>query len=811
MLKNYLKTILRSIQRNRSFTLINVIGLSLGLAAFIAITQYVRFETGFDRYHPESQDIFRLGMDVNFGDGELQVPFMGAPAATSIKADFPEVEASTRLSAGFRREYFVKYGDKEFKEEAMTRLYADDNFFEFFGIELIQGNPAEVLNGPNLVVITEAMAEKYFGLNWREQQLLGKNISMDEHPALQISGISENVPDNTHFDYHFLISGQSTEEWKGTFWFSGAVYQYFRMQPDTDIQAFTEKLDQKAPDYLNNDIKQFLGSSYGEFFAEEGKHFRFFYQPIGDIHLNSHFELELAENGDLTYVNVFSIVSVLVLLMAAINFMNLSTVAGLKRHKEVGVRKVLGSLKTQLIFQFLLESVMIVSFSLVLAVTVLQLMAPWLNGSFDREIIPSLASMLDMIVWLIAGAFLLGILSGLYPALILSRIKPTLVLKGFSGKKGVGFFRNALIIFQFTVSLLLIIGMTGIHQQLEHLRSRDLGYDKDQVMIIEDVNVLGDQVEAFRTRLLQNASISQATISGFIPIGSTEYGIFGLNSLDDEEDLTQRFRGASVDEHYLETYGLELVSGRGFSADFGEESRNIIVNEAFVRTWGWDKEELLGKRFLDVGDRNEYQVIGVIKDFQVFNMNSDNQPLVLAYGVDNQAISLRLNANRFEAARDFAADSWTEFTDKPFSYTMADARFETIFANERRASSLFAIFSALAVAIGALGLLGVASYVIVRRSKEVGIRKVLGASVTQLFTILSKDFMLLVLIAGVLAIPLAWYFLGDWLSQYAYQMALQWWLFVIPLFLLGFMAFSIIAVQIWKVAIINPIKSLRYE
>ena len=812
MLKNYLKTILRNTRRNRTFTAINVFGLTLGLAAFLTITQYIRFETSFDSYHPGSEQMVRLGMELNFGDGDLALPFMGSQAAVTFTNDYPEVETATRLGAELRREYFVKLGDTEFKEPAMTRLYADANFFEFFGIALIQGNPQEVLNGPNLVVITESMAQKYFGADWQSQSVIGQSISMDDHAVLQISGVSEDVPANTHFDYHFLVSGQTVKAWDDPFWFSNAIYHYLKLAPGTNVEALISKANENAPNYLAADMKQFLGSSYGDFFGVEGRYFRFSQQAISDIHLDSHFELELADNGERMYVNILTSVSVLVLLMAAINFMNLSTVSGLKRHKEVGIRKVLGSLKAQLLFQFLLESVLIVLFSMVLAVTLLQATAPFINSSFDMVIIPSLSVLLDLFLWLVGGAIVLGILSGLYPALILSGLKPVAIIKGFSsGRRGVGAFRNVLIIFQFSISLLLIIGVAGIQHQLQYLQSRDLGYDKEQVMVIEDTGVLGEQVSAFREKLVQHASINAASISGFVPIGSNEYGVGGFNSLDDDKDLTLRFKAAYVDEHYITTYGMSLLSGRDFSSDFGDESSKVIVNESFAKSWGWTDEEILGKRFENVGDKQERTVIGVIKDFQAFNMKTANEPLVLNFEQDNQAISLRFEAQNFQSAKEAAIIAWEEFTDKPFDYTMADARFESIFTNEMKANRLFVIFAALAMIIGALGLLGVASYVITSRSKEVGIRKVLGASLPQLFGTLSRNFMVLILVAGVIAIPAAWYLLSDWLSQYAFQVSLSWWLFALPLAFLGLITFFIVGMQIWKVAIINPIKSLRYE
>ena len=656
------------------------------------------------------------------------------------------------------------------------------------------------------------MAEKYFGPEWEQQQVIGEQISLDEHPVLQITGVSEDVPANTHFNYHFLISGSSTEEWEYPYWFSGAYYHYFRLHADTDMDALVAQLDERGPDYIKGDLKHFLNMSYDDFAAQEGSHFRFFYQPISDIHLDSHYELELANNGNRSTVSIFSLVSVLVLLMAAINFMNLSTVSGLKRHKEVGVRKVLGSSKGQVVFQFLLESVMITLLALGAAVTLIQLGAPIINQAFGLKVIPPFNQLIDTLLAIFAVAIGLGLLSGLYPSLMLSSLSIGLALKGFKGqKKGVGFFKNGLIVFQFGISLIMIIGMSGIYLQLNHLKSQDLGYDKDQVMIVEDVTQLGDQAATFRQILAQSPLISSASLSGFVPIGSNEYGVMGLDELEDESDETLRLYTAYVDEHYIPTYGLELVQGRQFSKEFGNEADKLIVNEAFAKARGVEPNAMIGKRFRNAGDKTVYTVIGVIKDFQTFSMDTRPEPFALACFPDNQAVSLRFEGADFLETRAKVEEIWSGLTDKPFAYSMANSRFETIFSQEEKASRLFSFFALLAVVIGGLGLLGVASYVIVQRTKEVGIRKVLGATFIQLFITLSRPFMVLVGIAGLMAIPTGFYLLDRWVGQYAYQMGLSWWLFALPFLLVAVLALLIVGTQIKKVVHIGPVKSLRYE
>ncbi len=814
MFKNYLKTIIRNIKRNKGFTAINVIGLSLGLASFIAITEYVRFETSYDSYNPNAEDIIRLGLETNLGGSEIAVPFWGAPVAQTIKADFPEVVDATRLYPWIRREYYVKYKDMEIKEPSMTRMFADGNFFDFFNIRLLEGDKDRALSEPNLVVITETMAAKYFGQDWRKKPVIGEFIEVQEiDDPLKITGISEDVPDNTHYTYNFLISMTTLgAEASDTHWLSNAFYHYFQLRPDADADEFVSKLVDKRSTYLASDMRDFLGTTYEEYFAQKGTYFDFFYQPLKSIHLNSHYELELAENGDKTYVKIFTGVSLLVLLMAAINFMNLSSVAGLKRHKEVGIRKVLGSLRGQLIFQFLFESVLIVCVSLFLGITTIQVTAPIINELVGMQIIPPLVEMLTTVGWLFLGAIGLGMLSGLYPSIALASCSPGAALKGGikrSGKSSL--FRNGLIIFQFSISLLLIIGVAGIKSQIELMRNHDLGYAKDQVLIIDDVEQVGKNNLTLRDRLKNESIIESASLSGFVPIGSNEYGMSGYDALNDENDQTLRIKSAFVDEYYLNTYNIELVAGRNFNSISFNDSSSIIVNRRFLEVWGWPIDEVIGKQVENIGLRKPLTVIGVVENFQHGSMKDKIEPFIFEFSNPQEAVSVRFLGENWGDVVQRAETIWSEFTDKPFSYTFASNLFDSVIKSEENAGRLFSFFSGLAIFIGALGLLGVASFVIIQRSKEVGIRKVLGASLPQLFLTLSKSFVLLIVISGIVAIPISYYLLQSWLNQYVYKIGMSGMLFLLPFLAIMFVSLLIVGTQVLKVALVNPIKSLRYE
>lgn len=812
MLKNYINTIIRNIQRNKLLTAINMVGLSLGLAAFIVIAEYVKFETHYDSYNENVEEIFRLGMKANLGDADVEVPFFGAPPAGVIKNDFPEVVDASRLFLWTRRDYNVVYEDLELKEKALTRMFGDPNFFNFFSLELLVGNQLTALAEPNSIVLTESTALKYFGTNWREKDIIGEVLKMEALPDLQITGIVQDVPEQTHFTFNFLISLNTLPDVKDNHWFSNAIYHYFQIRKDTEVNGFLKRLDARSNDYLSADIKDFLGQDSNEFFAKDETYFNFFLQPMQSIHLDSHYELELAANGDKTYVTTFRIVSMLVLLMAAINFMNLSTVAGLNRNKEVGVRKVLGALKGQLIFQFLLESIMLTLTALVFAITIVQLSAPMINGVVGLDFIPTLTDLSSTALWMMLGAVMLGVVTGLYPALHFSSFSPLKTLKGAGQiRKGKDFFRNGLIVFQFSISLLLIIGFTGIHKQISHMQTIDLGYAKDQILIVNNVDELGEQAVTLKNLMKQEASVNEATLSGFVPIGSNEYGMSGYKAMGEEGDQTIRARSAFADEGFVETYELELLGGRSFSADFGTEEKSLLVNEEFVKGFNWTIEEAIGKRVQGIGSQKDFTIIGVVKNFQVTSMKYKMQPFTLEYFADQQALALSFDKQNWLAIKDAAQVAWKSLTDKPFSYTTANEMFETVFEEEKQASNLFSVFSILSVLIGGLGLFGVASYVMVRRSKEVGIRKILGASVPRLLLTLSKSFMVLLLGSGLIAIPLAYYFLKDWVGEYAYQTDMSLWLFVAPFAAIVLLALLIVLTQVLKVALVNPIKSLRYE
>lgn len=812
MLKNYFNTIIRNIKRNKAITAINMVGLSLGLAAFIVISEYVKFETAFDSYSEHSDEVYRLGMSANLGDSDIEVPFFGMPPSEIIKADFPEVIDASRLFLWTRRDYNVVYGDLELKEKAMTRLFGDANFFNFFSIDLLVGNKETALLEPNSIVITESMAKKYFGPNWDEKDILGEVLKIEELPDLQITGVSEDVPKQTHFTFNFLISLSTLPESQDKHWLSNAVYHYFQFREDANIDEFVKKIDQRSTDYLSADIKDFLGQDSEEFFAKDVTYFNFFMQPLRSIHLESHYELELAANGDNTYVTTFRIVSILVLLMAAVNFMNLSTVAGLNRNKEAGVRKVLGALKSHLIFQFLLESIILTLASLIFAITMVQLGAPIINEVVGQNFIPSLNKLSGTVLWMVSASVMLGVVSGLYPALRFASFSPLNALKGTKQiGTGTDFFRNGLIVLQFSISLLLIIGFTGIHKQVRHMQTIDLGYSKDQVLIINDVSELGEKAIALKNLLKQEATVKHVSLSGFVPIGSNEYGMSGYNAAGAENDQSVRARSAFVDEGFISTYDLELVSGRNFSVDFGTEENSLLVNEEFVRGWNWSIDDAIGKQVQGVGSKKLFKIIGVLKNFQVTSMKEKIQPFTLEYYADRQALAINFDKQNWPEIKAIAEGAWASLTDKPFSYTTANAMFETVFEEEKRASNLFTVFSALSVLIGCLGLFGVASYVMARRSKEVGIRKILGASVPRLLLSLSKSFMLLLLASGLIAVPVANYFLREWISQYAYQTELSIAVFVIPFVAIGMLALAIVTTQVLKIALVNPIKSIRYE
>ncbi|GAB3905256.1 ABC transporter permease [Larkinella knui] len=805
MLQNYFKIAWRNLWRKKAFSAINIAGLAVGLATCLLIVLFVQHELSYDQFNTKADRIFRMTLRGSIGGKELKIAYAPAPAGPTIQHDYPGVEAFTRLEE--QGTFVIKNGNERFKEERV--VFTDSSFFTVFSIPLLKGNSKTVLTEPNTVVLTESTARKYFGT----QNPIGKSLTMGTMGLFRVTGVCRDVPSNSHFHYDFFNSYRSLHAREK--WLSSGANTYFLLRKDYPVEKLAAQSTQMVRTYLGPELKEFLGMSYDEY-VRKGDRFEFNFQPVTDIHLKSDREGELEPNSDEKYVYIFSAIAVFILLLACINFMNLSTAGSANRAKEVGIRKVLGSVQQQLIRQFLSESVLITFLALVVACGLVVAVLPTFNQLANKQF--DIGTLLNgrMIAYTLAGCLLVGLLAGSYPAFFLSSFKPISVLKGrLQLGVGSGWLRNTLVTIQFVVSIGMIIGTLVVYRQLRFIQNKKVGFDKEQVLILHDTYVLGDKLNAFKTDLAKQSQITRVSLAGYLPAGNSNSGFDGVRDVNaPAETSPYRLRTYRIDDQYLATLGIRLALGRNFSKAFSGDSAAVLVNEATVRQFGWKNP--IGQRIATVGDGSPgdsrtYTVVGVTKDFHFESLHQHIAPMIMLYGGDGYQLALRIRTDHVPALLKTLEQKWKAETDNPFSYSFLDERFNQMYQSEQRIGELFGIFAGLAVFIACLGLFGLAAFTTLQRTKEIGVRKVLGASVASIVALLSKDFLRLVVVAIVIATPIGWYAMNQWLEDFAYRIDLEWWVFVLAGFLAVAVALLTVSFQSIKAALVNPVKSLRSE
>ncbi|MGG7663004.1 ABC transporter permease [Dyadobacter sp. BHUBP1] len=805
MISSYLKIALRSLWNKKAFASINIFGLAIGLATCMLILLFVQHELSYDRFNRNADRIFRVTLHGRIGGNDINIAGASAPAGPALLRDYPGVEAYTRLSN--HGTFLVKNGERRFLEERV--IFTDSNFFNFFSIPLLKGDANSVLKEPKTVVLTQSMALKYFG----NQDPIGKSLDMGNSGAFRVTGVCEDVPSNSHFHYNFFGSMKSVT--LGDKWLSSGAHTYILLRNGYPVEKLSAQMPQMVRKYIGPEIQEFLGMSYDEY-LRKGDKFGFGLQPLTDIHLTSNLENELEGNSNIKYIYIFTAIAAFILLIACINFMNLSTAGSAGRAKEVGVRKVMGSVRQQLMAQFLIESVLVTFFALLLALLLVVLLLPGFNDLAGKQF--DLQSILNarMIGYALAGCLIVGLLAGSYPAFFLSTFRPVAVLKG-SIQAGVksGWLRNTLVTIQFVVSIVMIIGTMVVYQQLRFIQNKNLGFDKEQVLILHDTYLLGDKAKTFKEQLRGLSAVSSVTLAGYLPAGNSNNGTDGFLPENGDNNITPyRFTTYQVDEDYLKTLGIGLVAGRNFSKAFGGDSASVLINEAAVKQFGW--KDPIGKRIRTIGNgtpesKRFYTVVGVTKDFHFRSMHERIAPLVMFYGGDQYQIAVKIKTNDIPGVLKTLEKTWKATTDNPFGYSFLNERFNNMYESEQRVGRLFGIFAALAVVIACLGLFGLAAFTTIQRTKEIGVRKVLGASVWSIVSLLSKDFVKLVGVAIVIASPLAWYGMSQWLSDFAYKVSIEWWVFLVAGVLAVSVALLTVSFQSIKAALVNPVKSLRSE
>ncbi|MFT3705395.1 MAG: ABC transporter permease [Agriterribacter sp.] len=807
MFKNYLKIAIRSLWRNKGFSVINIVGLSVGIATCLIIMMYVSNELSYDRYNDKSDRMVRVYFQGDVQGEIMKESSVMPPVAQALKADYPEVEAATRTRQYGRPK--IVYNNQTFRDDDFA--FVDSNFFQVFTLPLIKGDARTALLDPNSIVITEAIAHKYFG----NEEPMGKVIAFKDgnHETFKVTGVIKKVPENSHFHFDIFGSMASLPESKEPTWMSSNFFTYLVLAKGYDYKKLEAKLPQVVDKYIGPQMLQGMGVTLEEF-RKKGNNISFHLQPITDIHLYSDFSGDLGPAGDPKYVYIFGAIAVFMLVIACINFMNLSTAGASRRSREVGIRKVLGSLRLQLVRQFLLESVLITFVSLLLALVFMKLALPVFNQLADQRLTMNFAEHPFIIPGLLLFIILVGVLAGSYPAFYLSSFKPVAVLKGkfISGKGSIG-LRSGLVVFQFFISIILIVSTAVVYKQLSYIQHKELGYNKDQVLVIPNTWTLGKNQQAFKQLLMNDPRVASITNSGFLPAGSSNNNNFFVSPQDDPGRTIKTLR-YDVDENYIPTLGIQLLAGRNFSKDFSTDSAKLIINETAANVLGW-KDKAVGhyiSRSENGGNKVTYEIIGIVKDFHFRSLHQRITPLVMEYAPDPGTLIAKLNTKDIKPLTTGLQKKWMEFgAEEAMDYSFLDDRFNNTYKMERNTGSILGIFAGLTIFVACLGLFGLATFTAKQRNKEIGIRKVLGATVTGIVTLLSKEFLKLVAIAFLIAAPIAWYIMNKWLQDFEYRTTITWWIFALAAVAAIIVTFATISFQAIKAALANPVKALRTE
>ncbi len=810
MIRNYFKIAWRNLLKNKGFTIINITGLSLGIGCFIMITMFVTDELSYDRYHKKANRIYRINSDLKFGGTEMNMAVTSDPMGAALKNDYPEVEEFVRFYAT-QGSKLIKKGSEFINEIAVT--HADSTLFNVFTLPVVVGDTRTALNEPNTVVITRTAAKRYFGA---PNKALGQMLETDDNDRTlyKVTAVIEDIPKNSHFNFDFFFSMENVSYEFGNY-LSHNFHTYIVLKEKTDYKVFNANFKEIINKYVIPQASKFIQVDNLAQFEASGNKLEYSLLPLTDIHLHSSRVVELSANGNIQYVYIFSATALFILLIACINFMNLTTARSSSRAKEVGIRKVLGTEKRSLIYQFLTESTLISVLALFIALVFVWLSLEWFNDLSGKDLlIHSLVSP-QFLIFIIALPVLVGLLAGIYPAFFLSSFRPITVLKGkvSSGQKK-NLLRNFLVVFQFATSIILIVGTIVIYKQLDHIQNTSLGFNKDRVLIVENSGLPLETRQYLKNEIEQLIDVKSASFAGYLPVASSSRSD---NTFSTEAVMTEsngfNMQYWNIDYDYMETLGMEIIDGRNFLQTFGTDSTAIILNETAVRLAGF--ENPIGKKIFTIDkDNNQitHTIIGVVKNFNYESLRQNVGALSFKLGNNSWATAFRFNTTEVGNLVDIIQEKYkTAASGMPFKYEFLDQSFDNMYRQERRIGKVALVFAILAIIIACLGLFGLATYIAEQRTKEIGVRKVLGASVSNIVRMLSTDFIKLVLIAFIIATPIAWWFMKTWLQDFAFRIDLNWWTFVLTGVLALLIALITLSFQAIKAAIANPVDSLRTE
>jgi len=802
MIIPYLRSAYRSIFKHKAYSVINVVSLAVGMVCCLLIALYVSDELGYDHYHEKADRLYKLVMETKTPEGESSYALTPAPLGEALVRDFPEVETSTRLFTLFGNAV-VTVGDKSFVEDKV--FFADSTFFDVFTVPLAVGDPSRALAEPNSVVLSATMAQKYFG----SENPIGRTLRINSSFSVTVTAVMTDIRPDTHFHADFLISLASAGFSRNPSFISNNNFNtYVVLRPGSDPNALEAKLPQVFKRYAAAQIADRYGQSYEEQIAS-GFETRWSLIPVTDIHLHSHRQYEIEPNGSAETVYAFAAVALFVLLIACANFVNLATARSASRAREIAVRKVVGSKRTQLLIQFLLESSVLTVIALVVAVVAVELVLPGFDALSGKHLAPGFLLNPIWIFSLAAGAVVVTLVAGLYPAMVLSSFRPAAMLKGsgFPGERK-RTVRSVLVVFQFAVSIALIAGTLIVQRQLGFLSGRDLGFDKEQVLVIQRAYLLGSQRDMFKGELRNDPHTVNIGASSTIP-----GRLFGQSSYRDEHSETSyALHEAGVDAGFIPTLRIDLVAGRNFSDKIASDSSAVILNQAAAKLFGWN--DPLGKRLAYPGSRKAWRgtVVGVVKDFNFQSLHDRILPLVMFYQPSQQYITVRLKPQELQESVQRVEALWKKLVpQQPLQFSFLDRDFDALYRADQRTGTILSVFTLLAIAIACLGQVGLVAFIIERRTKEIGVRKVLGASTGSVVGLLSKDFVLLIVGANVIAWPIVLYAMSRWLEQFAYRIEIHWWILAAAGMLALLVAMLTVSIQSIRAARANPVDALRYE
>jgi putative ABC transport system permease protein len=806
MISNYFKIAWRNLMKYKFISIINLFGLTVGLTCCLLITTYIINEMSYDKYNKNVENIYRVTRSFNNSEGivSLNLSTVSPPFGYYLPTDFPEIKKMTRILNNGTTP--LKYKDKLFNESV---YFADENLFDVFTLDVLQGNPKTALAGPFSVMLSEETAKRYFGNEDPMNKVLRANNQFD----VKVTGIFKGFPSNSHIHPGMLVSFNTLKdpavygaENLRTNWGNNSFFTYLLLPEHYDanrmIAQFPAFVDRRMD---HKDYNGDLPSKYNKINL----------QRLSDIHLKSHTDYEAEPNGDISRVYIFSIIALFILIIACINYMNLSTARSALRAREIGIRKVIGARRKEIIFQFLSESVLISWTAILISFVLLYLTLPWLNKISNQVLSVGMLLKWQILVPILLTPFIVGILAGLYPALFMSSFQPIKTLKGFL-KVGTGniSFRKVLVVAQFTISIVLIITTVIVFQQLRFMQETSLGYDKEHLITLPCYYDNNTTYESFRNELLQSPGIKNVSRSSRIPTGRL-LDDMGASTLigDSMRPVKADIKFVAADYDFVPTYGITVLAGRNFSRAFGTDTSNFILNEAAIRAIGWKSpEEAVGRNFKY--GQNTGKVIGIINDFHFESLRQKIVPIVLinpARPYFNN-LSIKVSGKNIKEELATIEKKWTKYLPEfPFQFTFLNERFASLYESEQRQGTIFTVFACIAIFIASLGLFGLSAFAITQRIKEIGIRKVLGARVDSIVALLSGDFLKLVLIAAVIAFPLAWYAMTQWLQDFAYRIQIRWWVFALSAFLAIFVALITVSFHAIRAAIANPVNSLRAE